>query len=69
MRKLAALLVITALLIMTVNGFAQETKKADASKFNYIGVKKCKMCHKGEKKKEISLKNGRNENIQKPTPP
>ncbi len=53
MRKLAALLVITAFLIMMVNGFAQETKKADASKFNYIGVKKCKMCHKGEKKGNI----------------
>ena len=53
MRKLAALIVITAFLIMMVNGFAQETKKADASKFNYIGVKKCKMCHKGEKKGNI----------------
>ena len=53
MRKVAALLVIVAFLIMMVNGFAQEAKKAEVSKFNYIGVKKCKMCHKGEKKGNI----------------
>lgn len=52
MRKLSVLLVVTAFLIMMVNGFAQEAKEA-ASKFNYIGVAKCKMCHKGEKKGNI----------------
>lgn len=49
MRKLAALLVITAFLVMSINLFAQEAKKAEAPKFKYVGVSKCKMCHKGEK--------------------
>lgn len=53
MRNLAALLVIAAFLIMSINGFAQQAKKADVSKFKYIGASKCKMCHKGEKKGNI----------------
>lgn len=53
MKKLTVLLVVTAFLITLINGFTQEAKKAAASKFNYIGVAKCKMCHKGEKKGNI----------------
>ena len=53
MRKLVAVLIVAAFTIMMVNVFAGETNKADASKFSYIGVKKCKMCHKGEKKGNI----------------
>jgi nitrate/TMAO reductase-like tetraheme cytochrome c subunit len=53
MRKLAALLVILAIILMNINLFAQEAKKTEASKFKYIGASKCKMCHKGEKKGNI----------------
>ena len=38
---------------MISNIFSQEAKKEEAKKFQYIGVKKCKMCHKGTKKGEI----------------
>ncbi len=53
MKKFIVFLVVTVILCMTINLVAQEAEKAEASKFNYIGVKKCKMCHKGEKKGNI----------------
>jgi len=53
MKKIVALLAIIVVLSLIVIVFAQEAKKAEASKFKYIGVKKCKMCHKGEKKGKI----------------
>jgi len=48
MKKLFILFIAIIMMCWLVNGFAQE-----ASKFNYVGVKKCKMCHKGEKKGKI----------------
>lgn len=53
MRKLATVSIIMVICSMIVFAFAQETKKTEASKFKYIGAKKCKMCHKGEKKGNI----------------
>jgi len=50
MRKFIILVTIISVLCMMSAGFAQEAK---SSKFQYIGVKKCKMCHKGEKKGNI----------------
>ena len=52
MRKLVVLLSLIAVICLVVNVFAQDAKKADA-KYQYIGVKKCKMCHKGPKKGNI----------------
>jgi hypothetical protein len=49
MRKILGFLMIVALLCLFANGFAQDAKET----FKYIGVKKCKMCHKGEKKGNI----------------
>lgn len=46
MRKLAVLLVVLAIGMMMTLAFAQEAQKAN---FKYVGVAKCKMCHKGEK--------------------
>lgn len=48
MKKLVILFMAIVMMCWFVNGFAQE-----APKFKYIGVKKCKMCHKGEKKGNI----------------
>ena len=45
--KKMTLLIIVIVLYLTGNAFTQETK------FKFIGVKKCKMCHKGEKKGKI----------------
>ncbi len=53
MKRLVALLVVTAVLCLMVNVFAQEVEKTEAPTFKYIGAKKCKMCHKGEKKGNI----------------
>ena len=53
MKKTVALLAIIVVLSLIVIVFAQEAKKAEVSKFKYIGVKKCKMCHKGPKKGNI----------------
>jgi len=50
MKKFIILLATVALLIMVVSGMAQQAK---ATKFKYVGVKKCKMCHKGVKKGKI----------------
>ena len=47
MKRLLATLVIITALCLSVSVFAQ------AKKFQYVGVKKCKMCHKGEKKGKI----------------
>lgn len=47
MKKFFVLMMVLAVLFMFVNAFAQD------SKAQYIGVKKCKMCHKGAKKGEI----------------
>lgn len=47
MKKLVVLLTVMAVLCMFLSSFAQDAK------FQYIGVKKCKMCHKGEKKGNI----------------
>ena len=48
MKKVMALLTMVAVLALFVLAFAQ-----DAAKFKYVGVKKCKMCHKGARKGEI----------------
>lgn len=53
MRKLAVVIIIAVFSVMMINVFAGEINKADTSKFKYIGVSKCKMCHKGEKKGNI----------------
>jgi len=53
MKKFVALLVITAISCMIVSLFAQESKKAEVPEFKYVGVQKCKPCHKGEKKGKI----------------
>ncbi|MFZ5518912.1 MAG: cytochrome c family protein [Candidatus Zhuqueibacterota bacterium] len=47
MKKVVVLLMAVAVLAMVVSSFAQDAK------FKYIGVAKCKMCHKGEKKGSI----------------
>ena len=47
MKKLVVLLTVMAVLCMFLSSFAQDVK------FKYIGIKKCKMCHKGEKKGNI----------------
>ncbi|NOY61417.1 MAG: cytochrome C554, partial [Calditrichaeota bacterium] len=46
MRRLINLLVVLLVLCFVAGVQAQ-------SKFQYIGVKKCKMCHKGAKKGQI----------------
>jgi len=48
MKKLFTLFIAVIMLCWLANGFAQE-----APKFKYVGVSKCKMCHKGEKKGNI----------------
>ena len=48
MKKVIIFLMLLTLLSMFVVVFAQ-----DAPKFKYTGVKKCKMCHKGDKKGKI----------------
>lgn len=48
MKKFFILFTAIFVLSWLVAGFAQDT-----GKFNYVGVKKCKMCHKGEKKGKI----------------
>ena len=53
MRKLVVLLTLIAVVCMVVYVVAQDAKKADAAKYQYVGVKKCKMCHKGTKKGNI----------------
>jgi len=55
MKRIVASFIIVSFLLMTVTiVLAQETKTTDAPKtFKYIGVSKCKMCHKGEKKGNI----------------
>lgn len=47
MKKHVFLMSVLIVVMVTANLFAQETK------YQYIGVKKCKMCHKGEKKGKI----------------
>lgn len=47
MKRLLATLVIITVLCLSVSVFAQPKK------FKYVGVKKCKMCHKGVKKGKI----------------
>jgi len=51
MKKLVALFIAVAFLVMmvAVYVYAAEGGKPAASKFNYVGVKKCKMCHKTKK--------------------
>ncbi len=50
MRKAATLLVVVAIGMMMTLAFAQEAQKTN---FKYVGVAKCKMCHKGEKNGNI----------------
>lgn len=50
MRKFVTLLVIMAVGLTMALSFAQEAKKGN---FKYVGVAKCKMCHKGEKNGNI----------------
>ncbi len=53
MKKLVALMIIVAMLCIMMIAIAQETKKEEKTEFKYVGVKKCYMCHKGERKGEI----------------
>ncbi len=49
-RIIASFVIIAFLVLMVTVAMAQETKTAAAPKtFKYVGVAKCKMCHKGEK--------------------
>jgi len=49
-RIIISLIAVSFLAMMATMALAQETKTAAASKtFKYVGVAKCKMCHKGEK--------------------
>lgn len=49
MKRTIVSLMVMLVLAMMVNGVAQEAKKT----FKYVGVAKCKMCHKGEKNGNI----------------
>ena len=53
MKKLVVILALIAVLCLIINVFAQGAQKVTAKKFQYVGVKKCKMCHKGPKKGNI----------------
>lgn len=49
-RIIISLIAVSFLAMMVTMVLAQETKTAAAPKtFKYVGVAKCKMCHKGEK--------------------
>ncbi len=48
MKKIIAMLTLISVMALFVFAFAQ-----DAKTFKYVGVKKCKMCHKGAKKGKI----------------
>ncbi|NOZ61445.1 MAG: hypothetical protein GXO74_07160, partial [Calditrichaeota bacterium] len=48
MKKVIAALTLISVVALFVIAFAQ-----DAKTFKYVGVKKCKMCHKGAKKGQI----------------
>jgi len=53
-RIIASLIMVTFFVMMVTVVVAQETKTTDAPKtFKYVGVAKCKMCHKGEKNGNI----------------
>ncbi len=54
MKRIVVLFAIFAIACMLFNVFAQASKKKTSTgKFKYVGVKKCKLCHKGFKKGKI----------------
>ena len=54
MKKLTVSVVLIILFCVIGVTKSQEPAKTDASKFLYVGYKKCVMCHKGEKKGNIA---------------
>lgn len=49
-KNIVSFIVVSFLVMMVTMALAQETKTAETTKtFKYVGVAKCKMCHKGEK--------------------